>query len=459
MFDPESTGLVVHKIGGTSIGKFANRVADIIASPSAIKRMVAIRHDVRTKKVLLDKLRTTIHFIRDEHISAVQSAVQSPDLQDEACQQIDEDCQQLLHYIDAAGRFDLDIDAHSKDRVISFGEKWSCRLMAAMLKDRQVDAEYIDLSQAMYLSILDYPQQKYFRRAADILAQHISTCNAQVPVVTGFFGSVPGGLLDGGIARGYSDVCAALVAVGLRAEKLCFWKEVDGILTANPAEVPTARLLSTISQDEANELTFYGSEVVHHLALSLALQAMPRIEVCIKNVQKPAGQGTMIIPDAPELPEGQIMPPDDSPAETGNMAMAVATRCASATAITIKRHITMLNIYSNRKVISHGFFAKVFSTLDSCNISVDLVATSEVYISMAIDTSDANEARVSAARLHLREVARVTTRPNMAILSLVGRQLKNVTGFTGRMFTILGESGVNIEMISQDSQVKFSSIG
>ena len=415
----------------------------------AIKRIISIWNDARTKKMLLDKLRTTIHFIRDEHISAVQSTVQSPSIQDEACQQIDGDCQQLLDYTDAVGRFKLDIDSRSKDRIISFGEKLSCRLMTAMLKDRQVDAGYIDLSDVMFLSGSDYPQQKYFRRVANILGNHISACDARVPVITGFFGSVPGGLLDGGIARGYSDVCAALVAVGLKAEKMRIWKEVDGILTANPTEVPNARLLATITPEEANELTFYGSEVVHHLSLSLALQAVPRIEVSIKNVLDPSGHGTLIIPDTPKFFDGQRMPMDTSVGETGNMSTVTNPNFPNATAITIKRNITALNIYSNRKFMSHGFFARVFSIMEGCNISVDLISTSEVYISMAIHTSDAEESRVSDARLLLGEVARVNTLPHMAILSLVGRQLKHMTGIAGKMFSVLGDHGVNIEMISQ----------
>ena len=138
--------------------------------------------------------------------------------------------------------------------------------MTALLKDRQVDAGFVDLSEVMLVSSTDYPQHKYFNRAADIIGKHIFACDAQVPVITGFFGSVPGGLLDGAIARGYSDVCAALVAVGLAAKELRIWKEVDRILNADPTAVPNARLLAAITPAEAQELTFYGSEVVHHIS-------------------------------------------------------------------------------------------------------------------------------------------------------------------------------------------------
>ena len=83
-----------------------------------------------------------------------------------------------------------------------------------------------------------------------------------VPVITRYYGKVPGGLLEA-IGRGYTDLCAALVAVGLRARELQIWKEVDGIFTADPRKVPTAKLLESVTPSEAAELTFYGSEVIH----------------------------------------------------------------------------------------------------------------------------------------------------------------------------------------------------
>ena len=82
------------------------------------------------------------------------------------------------------------------------------------------------------------------------------------PVVTGFFGPVPGSLLQQ-IGHGYTDLCSALLAVGLEASELQIWKEVDGIFTADPRKISTARLISVISPDEAAELTYYGSQVVH----------------------------------------------------------------------------------------------------------------------------------------------------------------------------------------------------
>ena len=102
--------------------------------------------------------------------------------------------------------------------------------------------------------------QAFYTSLAKAIAEEVLKCGGGIPVVTGYFGVVPGSLLSA-IGRGYTDLCAALLAVGLGAEELQIWKEVDGIFTADPRKVPTARLLSSITPEEAAELTFFGSEV------------------------------------------------------------------------------------------------------------------------------------------------------------------------------------------------------
>jgi aspartate kinase len=104
--------------------------------------------------------------------------------------------------------------------------------------------------------------QDFYDKLSIALGERIRECGPRVPVVTGFFGPVPGSLLHQ-VGRGYTDLLSALLAVGLQASELQIWKEVDGIFTADPRKVPTACLLPIISPDEAADLTYYGGEVVH----------------------------------------------------------------------------------------------------------------------------------------------------------------------------------------------------
>ena len=280
-----------------------------------------------------------------------------------------------------------------------------------------------------------------YRDTAAIFRQRLLNCEQRVPVVTGFFGNVPHGLLDGDVGRGYTDLCAALCAVGIKANELQVWKEVDGIFTADPTKVPTAKLLSSITPSEAAELTFYGSEVIHHLTMDQVIHANPPIPIRIKNVKNPRSRGTVVVPDPEQLPTNRIERPrrcDPSPRKTPKRP----------TAITVKDNVSVINIHSNKRSISHGFFAKIFSILDAHHISVDLISTSEVHVSMAIHSATFS-CRFEKAKAELEECGDVSILHDMAILSLVGAEMKNMIGLSGKMFSVLGEYNVNVEMISQ----------
>lgn len=274
------------------------------------------------------------------------------------------------------------------------------------------------------------------------LTEKVLACGDRVPVMTGYFGTVPGGLMDGEIGRGYTDLCAALVAVGVKAEELQVWKEVDGIFTADPTKVPTARLLPTITPSEAAELTFYGSEVIHHLTMDQVIHATPPIKIRIKNVKNPRGNGTIVLPDA-KLGTGQLSH------WRNRSSQSLRKTPKRPTAVTIKDKISVINVHSNKRSISHGFFAKVFSILDKRQLSVDLISTSEVHVSMAIHSANISDGELERAKSELEQVGDVSILNNMAILSLVGAEMKNMIGIAGRMFSTLGENNVNIEMISQ----------
>lgn len=194
---------------------------------------------------------------------------------------------------------------------------------------------------------------------------------------SGYFGVVPGSLLKQ-IGRGYTDLCAALCAVGLDATELQVWKEVDGIFSADPRKVPTARLIPIITPDEAAELTYYGSEVIHPFTMEQVIRAA--IPIRIKNVENPNGGGTVIYPqsDTPAAFEGS---------DSGRVFPVVPVKSWPQhlpTAVTIKDSIVIINIHSNRKTISHGFLARIFGALDRFGVIVDLISTSEVHVSMAI---------------------------------------------------------------------------
>ncbi|KAF9003441.1 Aspartate/glutamate/uridylate kinase [Cyathus striatus] len=409
----------------------------------------------------------TVDLIRQEHFNAARENVKDEGILRELEEEIERDCEWLKGFLFAAQVID-EISPRSRDNIIGLGERMACKLMTAILRDQGIDAEYVSLEDVVPLSeeeVVDVKSldQEFYDRLAEAMGERIRSCAPRVPVVTGFFGPVPGSLLRQ-VGRGYTDLCSALLSVGLQAAELQIWKEVDGIFTADPRKVPTARLISVISPDEAAELTYYGSEVVHPFTMEQVIRR--RIPIRIKNVERPSGGGSVIRPD-PEFEdehEHETQVSADTPARTlralaeFSMDSDIHDRKRLPTAVTIKERIVVLNVNSNRKSVSHGFLAGIFGTLDRFGVVVDLISTSEVHVSMAIEDG---MGKLVLERLvkELRKSGTVSVHKDMAILSLVGKQMRNMVGIAGRMFTTLGQGNVNIEMISQGaSEINISCV-
>lgn len=409
----------------------------VLEQVNAAKEQDPIHHES-----LVAEYERLVHVICEDHVNAAKQYIKDPEIQAKLVSAIQAECNEIIDFRQAAERWHLEIDSRSKDRIVSFGEKLSCRYLAALLQDVGVDSEYVDLSDIVHFKSSQGLDKEFYLLMAGVLKDKLDSIGQKVPVITGYFGAVPGGLIDGEIGRGYTDLCAALVSVGVKATELQVWKEVDGIFTADPSKVPTARLLPSITPAEAAELTFYGSEVIHHLTMDQVIHADPPIQIRIKNVKNPRGNGTIVIPD-PVLSSQQPIrhARDPSPAK--------GKTPKRPTAVTIKDKISVINVHSNKRSISHGFFARVFSILDRRAISVDLISTSEVHVSMAIHSANISDGDLQRAREELEECGEVSILHKMAILSLVGAEMKNMVGIAGRMFSTLGEHNINLEMISQ----------
>lgn len=347
----------------------------------------------------------------------------------------------------------------AEDKIIAKGEKLSCRYMAALLNDRGTPAQFVDLADIItFATPKKGLNEQFYTDLAAALAREVEACGNKVPVITGFFGNVPGGLLNT-IGRGYTDLCAALVAVGTKARELQIWKEVDGIFTADPRKVPTAALLPSVTPSEAAELTFYGSEVIHPFTMEQVIRA--RIPIRIKNVMNPRGAGTIIFPDSIKTLESHS-PLRDGLFRTRSSSLLNALNTPRRpTAVTIKHNIVVLNVHSNKRTRAHGFLMNIFSILDRWHLSVDLISSSEVHVSMALHSESAmlsgggeDEYKIQDKDLQgavndLGELGAIDIVPDMAIVSLVGKQLKNMIGISGKFFSVLGNNNINIEMISQ----------
>ncbi|KAJ1679924.1 Aspartokinase, partial [Spiromyces aspiralis] len=473
--------LLVLKFGGTSVGKFIDNICGTIIPQLMNTHRVVVVCSARSTYVKAEGTTTRlmqaadsvigennsdyaeiVRLILKDHLSAASAQIRDPTLYSALEQNLTKQCDRLKIFLDAAEVIS-EVSPRSRDIIIGTGEKLACEYVSCALQDKGIDAVCVGLEKIIE-RLFDpvHLDQSFYDYLTQRLAHVIRQCGDHVPVVTGYFGPVPGGILYN-IGRGYTDLTAALISVGMHAQELQIWKEVDGIFTADPRKVPSARLLNIITPEEAAELTYYGSEVIHPFTMEQVIRAS--IPIRIKNVQNPVGPGTIIFPELASCPASTTSTSDiDSPSAINSPKLLLENGYLldlsrrHPTAVTIKDKIVVLNIHSNRKNVSHGFFARIFSILDKYGITVDLISTSEVHVSMAVPAA-VIERNLEPAMHELSALGVVDIIRNMAILSLVGKQMRNMVGIAGKMFHTLATAGINIEMISQGaSEINISCV-
>ena len=248
-----------------------------------------------------------------------------------------------------------------------------------------------------------------------------------VLVLTGYFGRTPQSLIESG-GRGYSDFCAAMVATAVQAKELVIWKQVAGVYSADPRKIPSAKLRTHITPEEASELSFYGAEVIHPKTMWQAVKG--GVPVRVAPLQNDS-DGTLI-----------------TDARTGE-------NNDWATAVTMREGIEIIDFGVTEENSLGACLADVlveFSKLS--HVNVEMVSTGRANISIAYSSHHAN-----AVPVKLGGVNEIRRRQNMVIVSLVGREMRMRVGTSGKMLSALGRAGVNVEMIAQGaSEINISCV-
>jgi aspartate kinase len=223
-----------------------------------------------------------VQAIEDDHIEAAKDVIKDPNIIAQYTHEVQAECDDLVKILDSAQHLE-EVSSRSENKIISKGEKLSARFMVAVLQDQDVPAQFVDLSNVLQDYDISSARDRFYLDLAEAFAQEVYKCGDRVPVITGYFASHTAILAL--VGRGYSDLAASLVAVGIKAKELQILKEVDGVFTADPRKVPTSRLIERVSPSEAAELTSFGSEVVHPFVMDHCVRA--EIPILIKNVLKP----------------------------------------------------------------------------------------------------------------------------------------------------------------------------
>ncbi|MBA3916816.1 MAG: lysine-sensitive aspartokinase 3 [Acidobacteriales bacterium] len=320
---------------------------------------------------------------------------------------------ELLRGICAVG----ELTPRTSDSVAAYGEVLSSKLVAAAFAARGLNAELVDSRECMVtdsthtraIPIVEPSNHNLQNRLLPILARR------GVPVMGGFIASTSAGVTTT-LGRGGSDFSAAIVGAALSVGRIEIWTDVDGMMTTDPNLCPDAKRIRVISFDEAAELAYFGAKVLHPATVLPAIQK--NIPVYILNSRNPGCEGTRITARAPA--------------------------CRSIfKAIALKKRITIVDVAAPRRLIAHGFLKSIFEVFDRHSVAVDVVATSEVSVSLTVDSAEA----VSAVAAELAELADVKYEGRHAIVCLVGENLRERPGVAARVFSEL--SDIKIRMISQ----------
>jgi aspartate kinase len=230
------------------------------------------------------------------------------------------------------------------------------------------------------------------------------------------------------LGRGGSDLSAAIVGAAMNARRIEIWTDVEGMMTTDPRLCPDACRIDVIGFDEASELAYFGAKVLHPATLIPAVEK--NIPVYILNSRNPESKGSCIRARA-------------------NRSKTVVR------AIAAKKGVKVINVRSPRMLMAHGFLRALFEAFDRHACTADLVSTSEVSVSVIVDSSRDLAGLVQ----ELKRLGDVEVEDQKAIICLVGEKLRGRIGVAAGVFSVLAAAGVNVHMISQGaSEINISCV-
>lgn len=315
------------------------------------------------------------------------------------------------------------------DYIMSFGERLSAYIIAEAIKDQQIKADYLDARKVVCTDNQFGHARINFSLTNQRIKEHFASRDS-LQIITGFIGSSASGETTT-IGRSGSDYTAAIFAAALNATSLEIWTDVDGMMTADPRKVKKAFTVKEMTYEEAMELSHFGAKVIFPATMQPAM--VNHIPIWIKNTFNPAFAGTKI-------------------SDKSNGKNLIIKGISSMD------KISLLSLQGSGLVGVVGVSMRLFGTLAKENISVILIsqASSEHSICFAIEGNKTKHAKEAIEKEFLYEIRglemdEVKVEENLSIVAIVGENMKHNPGTSGRMFSALGKSGININAIAQGS--------
>lgn len=435
--------MIVAKFGGTSVqdAEAIDRAVSIIRSKAQRQPIVVVSALGGATNQLLDLAQKAangellvalqlIEQLRDRHLrEAAALLIGSPEAE-EIANEIAVGFDELAHLAEAFRTLGY-LTPRSLDTVAAVGELLSSQIVAAAFRHRGLPAVFVDARDVMktndFFTKAEPDTVEIERAAQQVLLPLVQA--GKIPVMGGFVGAAPGRVTTT-LGRGGSDYSASLVGAAVEAEAIEIWTDVDGMLTADPRVVPNSKLIERIRFDEAAELASFGAKVLHPSTIAPAVQR--GIPVYVFNSRRPEGRGTMIAFEAPRM---------------------------AVRAIAGKRHTTVVKLRSARMLLAPGFLRRVFEVFETHRTSVDVVATSEVSISVTLD----DPTNLDDVVADLMQFGDVSVERQRGIVAIVGAGIADGSRAIADAIAALGPvpvymaslsaTGINFTLVIDDSEV------
>lgn len=431
----------VLKFGGTSVGtvESINQVIQILQENLDEGRKIAVVYSamggVTNRLIEIGKLAAAsdleylqlLKSVEDRHFAAVRGLIDVKN-QSSAIAKV----KGLLNELEdlLRGVFLIkELSARTNDFIVSFGERLSTTIVTEALKNRGVEAEYLDARKVIKTDDHFGYAEVIVDLTNELIRKHFAQTN-KVQCITGFIGSTIDGVTTT-LGRGGSDYTGSIFGAALNATVIEIWTDVNGMLTSDPRKVKNAFTIPTITYAEAMELSHFGAKVIYPPSLTPAFQK--NIPLRILNTFNHHHEGTLV-------------------------SKTASTKEYSITGISSIDDIALVNVQGGGMMGVAGVSAKLFSILAANKISVILIsqASSEHSICFAVDPKTAYGVKEILDEGFATEIAQglvdnISIEQNLSVIAVVGEGMKSSTGTSGKLFTVLGKNGINVVATAQGS--------
>lgn len=436
--------LITMKFGGTSVGgpeaianvvdivrgetKRGNRVAVVVSAMSGVTDSLLAAADRAVSGNKWGYLSTT-QALRDRHEETLNRLTPPGPTREKTMTQINallDECVEVCQAINVIG----ELTPRITDAIVSYGERLSCRVVAAALHEHGIESRAYDASE--YLITDDNYQSAaplWDETRLRIQNRLLPILNAGVtPVITGFIGVTKGGAYTT-LGRGGSDYSGAIFAAMSDSDELIIWTDVDGVMTTDPRLDARARVLPYVSYQEVGELAFYGAKVLHPKTVQPILDR--QIVLRVRNTFNPSHPGT-------------VVGPSSEPAAT------------VVKAVTCVRNTGLITVSGRGMIGVPGIAGRAFLTTAEAGANILMIsqASSEQSFCFVVMNDKAQLVKKAletefAAEIQRRNIDEVDLMDDVVIVTVVGAGMRGTPGVAGRVFTVMGENGINVIAIAQ----------